>query len=225
MRAFISSDDNLGRYRHKNNDDGDDPLSPQLRSQFETLCAMQRQQIVQLNDDDVEKKSDTFLGIEDTSIDDDEYYEALFSSSSSCAATRIVTDEAAITTTVRYHTSNGHKRKRIEESSQSLALSTSILAQREIDEVQNKIAELEDFLSRTDRRTDGDHDDVGSSSLRNEEEKETDDGDGGRIQNPSIVAHDEIGILNSSEGRHNTTVVRSYEAPVAVAETTTCSHR
>mmetsp|Transcript_29984 Transcript_29984/g.35634 ORF Transcript_29984/g.35634 Transcript_29984/m.35634 type:complete len:226 (+) Transcript_29984:422-1099(+) len=225
MRAFISSDDNLERYRHNSNDDGDDPLSPRLRAQFETLCTMQRQQKIQLKDEDDEKKSDTFLGIEDTSIDDDEYYEALFSSSSSCAATRMITDEAAITTTLRCHTSNGHKRRRIEESSPSLALSTSILAQREIDEVRNRIAELEDFLSRTDRKTDGDYDDVGASSLRNEEEEETDDGDGGRMQNPRIVAHDEIGMLNSAEGRHNTTVVRSYETPVAVAETTTCSPR
>jgi len=220
MQRFISSDGNLEGHRRddndNDNDNNDDPLSPRLRQQFDTLCAIQRQSMNGCSDDpnndDGEFLAQQNAGhdndndIDEHDMNDDEYYEALFSTSSSIAT-------------------NGHKRKRTEPFSSSspfssVALSTSILAQREIDEVRNGIAELEEFLRRGGGRA------VGNG----EEEKgdgETHDGgdgaDGGgrRIDlDPCLVAaaHDEMGALGSLDdagrGRHGKVVVRSAEAGV-----------
>ena len=77
----------------------------------------------------------------DNASSDYHHYEALFSSPFS-VSTLIKLSETNLT--IPSHTHSGNKQKRMNVSSCSfLSLSTSILVQREIEEAQNRIAELE----------------------------------------------------------------------------------
>lgn len=188
MRAYISADDNLEGHFRDYNENCNGPLSSRLRARFDRICVMQQQRANEssdnytddLNGDDEEDLSEVKeeKSVDDTgdfvdhASSDDDYYEALFSSPSS-VDTSIRLSETSLT--IPSHTHSGNKRPRMNVSSySSLALSTSILAQREIEEAQNRIAELErSFRCMTENQ----HDNLGSPSLLpKEDEDEVDDG-------------------------------------------------
>jgi len=217
MRAYISADDNLGGHFRDYNENYNCPLSSRLGAKFDRLRVIQQQRAHEYSDDiahDINDEDDglsqdkenisadnTGDVIVNDSTDDDEYYEALFSAPSSATTLLQVSENNSI---MQSHAS-GNKRKRMNISSySSLALSTSMLAQREIDEAQKRIAELEQSIRYM---TENHHDDLGSPSLLpKEDEEEVDDGgDQGRIIDSCInVASDENrcvggnGILSSS---------------------------
>lgn len=184
MRAYISADDNLDGHTQVYKDNCNGPLPSQLGARFDRLREMQQQRVNECGDsntDDINDEDDKSQDIEDKSVDstgdanendstdDDEYYEALFSSTPSATSFLHLSAKNSI---IHSHP-NRNKRRRVNMPSySSLALSTSILAQKEIEEAQKRIAELEQSYRCM---TDNHGDDLESPSLLPKEEENVDD--------------------------------------------------